>query len=140
MKIQLFKVSFIPLFIILFMTSCSPGSDTQAMDSLKVFYRSYILETSKVPEDAAKVASLKTQHCTSRFLGVLANAELEADPFLNVQDVDEQWADHLEIAPDAAAKDQFSVCYAVAFDNSKHCVKVAMVDEGGSWKIDNVTY
>jgi Protein of unknown function (DUF3828) len=139
MKFQLFKLSCFPLFIILFMTSCSTGADTQAIDSLKVFYQSYIQESSKVPEDNAKIESLKTKHCTAKFLGVLADAELDADPFLNAQDVDEKWADNLEIAPDAAAKDQFSVCYTVAFDNSKHCVKVAMVDDGGSWKIDNVT-
>jgi Protein of unknown function (DUF3828) len=138
MKMQLFKMSWVPVIILWFFTACTPGNDTQAMDSLKTFYQSYIRETSKVPEDHAKVEALKAKHCTSKFLGELAEAELEADPFLNVQDVEETWADNLDIAADAAAKNQFSVCFTATYDKSKHCVNVTMVDEGGSWKIDNV--
>jgi Protein of unknown function (DUF3828) len=131
-------MSWFPLILIWFFTACTPGNDTQAMDSLKTFYQSYIRETSKVPEDHAKVEALKAKHCTAKYLGELAEAELEADPFLNVQDVEETWADNLEITADAAAKDQFSVCFTASYDNSKHCVKVSMVDESGTWKIDNV--
>jgi hypothetical protein len=108
------------------------------MDSLKAFYQSYIRESSKVPEDHAKIESLKAQHCTAKFLVQLANAELEADPFLNAQDVEEKWAENLEITPESAGKDQYNVCYTASYDNAKHCVKVTMVDEGGSWKIDNI--
>ena len=101
------------------------------MDSLKVFYQSYIRESSKIE-------SLKAKHCTAKFLVQIADAELDADPFLNAQDVEEKWAENLEITPESAAKDQYKVCYTASFDNSKHCVKVTMVDEGGSWKIDNI--
>lgn len=121
------------------MTSCAAGNDSKAMDSLKAFYKDYIKESSKVPADNAKIESLKTKHCTAKYLGQLADQELEADPFLNAQDVEEKWADNLEITPDGVTQNQFSVCYTASFDNSKHCVEVTMVEDGGSWKIDNIT-
>jgi hypothetical protein len=138
MRNQLFKLSFFSFFIICILTACSPSNDTQAMDSLKGFYQSYIKESSKVPSDNAKLESLKAKHCTKQYLDKLADEELDADPFLNAQDVEEQWAENLEITADASNKNQFSVCYTVSFDNSKHCVAVSMVEEDGSWKIDNV--
>jgi hypothetical protein len=137
MKIQLFKLSWLPLIIIWFVTSCSTGTDTKAMDSLKEFYQNYIRESSKVPEDFAKIEALKAKHCTAKFLAKLADTELEADPFLNAQDVEEVWADNL-VVTDATGKDEYSVCYTASFDNKKYCVKVSMVDEGGTWKINNV--
>ncbi|MBL0019574.1 MAG: DUF3828 domain-containing protein [Bacteroidetes bacterium] len=137
-KRRSFLLSGITLLSIFFFTACSSGTDAQSMDSLKVFYQSYIRESSKVPEDHAKIESLKAKHCTAKFLVQIADAELDADPFLNAQDVEEKWAENLEITPESAAKDQYKVCYTASFDNSKHCVKVTMVDEGGSWKIDNI--
>ena len=128
------------LVIIALMTACSDGPNAQALESLKTFYKGYIAETSKLPENRAAVESLKAQHCTARYLKQLAAEDLEADPFLNAQDVEESWASNLEVTPDDVVQNQFAVCYTASFDNSKHCVEVTMVEDGGSWKIDNITH
>lgn len=130
--------SFLFLLVSFWMTSCSTVPETQPMDSLREFYQSYIKESSKLPGDDQQISALKKKHCTARFLGELDKAELEADPFLNAQDVEEQWASNLEINPEAGSKDKFQVCYTASFDNAKHCVEVSMVKEGENWMIDNV--
>lgn len=139
MKIRLFNMGASSLIMILFMASCTGGPNTAAADSLKSFYKSYIAESNKVPEDQAAIGALKSKHCTAKYLGQLAGEELEADPFLNAQDVDPSWAETLEVTPDDVVKDQFAVCFPLA-DKSKHCVEVTMVEDGGSWKIDNITH
>lgn len=148
MKYQVRRFAIFSLIItLLFMASCSTettgtatsGADTdKATAAIKEFYAAYIAEMSKMPPNQGQVEALKQKHCTAHFLNVLKDAELEEDPFLNAQDVDETWAETLEVT--AKADDLYSVCYVMGFDNSKHCVEVAAVDADGQWKIDNVKY
>jgi hypothetical protein len=139
MKTQLFKkATYLSLFLIWTMAACSPASDSQAINTLREFYQSYIRENSKFPVNAEQIASLKEKHCTSRLLKTLNDAELDADPFLNAQDVNAQWADNLEIAPDNSGKHLYQVCYTPSPDGPKNCVKVTMKEEGENWKIDEV--
>jgi hypothetical protein len=141
MKIQrIQKATFLSLFLIWFMAACTPDPDTQAIASLREFYQNYIRISSKFPVNAEKIASLKKTHCTSRFLETLDGVDLEADPFLNAQDVDARWADNLEITPDNSGKNLYMVCYVSSFDNSKNCVKITMKEVDESWKIDEIKY
>lgn len=128
------------LLLILPMATCSPPSDTQARDTLRGFYQGYIQESSKFPVDDARIAALKEKHCTSRLLETLGDAELEADPFLNAQDVDARWALNLEVTLDHSVTNLHQVCFTSLPGSSKHCVKVLMVAEGESWKIDRVDF
>jgi|SRR5690554_4647558 len=107
---------------------------------LKKFYSSYIIENSQVPEDWDKINNLKKQYCTTNFLAKIEKTELEADPFLDVQDYNEDWINTLEIKEVGNKENPvFSVCFKLDFDESNHCVKVNMKQENGNWKIDNVS-
>ena len=141
MKTQLFYKAICLLLLLTWsMAACSPASHAQEVNTLREFYQSYIQECSKFPVHAEQIASLEKRYCTSRLLQSLEDGELDADPFLNAQDVDAKWADNLEIAPDNSGTNLYQVCYASTFDKSKHCVKVKLTKEGESWKIDEVTY
>lgn len=141
MKTRLFKkATLLSLLLICTMAACSPASDSKAISVLREFYQSYIQENSKFPVDSERIASLKEKHCTSRFLQTLNDAELEADRFLNAQDVDAKWADNLEIVADDSGKNLYRVCYTSSVDNPKNCVIVTMIEEDENWKIDKVVY
>ena len=146
MNSQFRKPAFFSLILLmLFFLSCSsetaPSSVSdpeKVMDAIKEFYSSYILESSKMPPNDLQIEALKNRHCTQRFLTQLNDAEVDVDPFLNAQDVDEKWASTLEIIPKDVSKNLYSVCYEIGYDKSKQCVVVLAKENQGLWKIDNV--
>lgn len=125
------------LLLLLAFAACTSGTGGDAQASLQEFYQEYIRESSKMPLDGGKIAALKQKHCTAKLLQSLENAELDADPFLNTQDVDAAWADALQISPKAEGK--YQVCFQVGA-GAQHCVSATMKEESGGWKIDEVAF
>jgi hypothetical protein len=116
----------------------SSGQDNDAAVAvLGSFYKEYILETSKMPLDMPAIEALKAKHCSASLLAKLKTEELDADPFLNVQDVDAQWAESLEVKPADGGEKKYSVCWQLGNDG-QHCVVVQMKQEDGGWKLNQV--
>lgn len=138
MRIMMFKTAFFSLLVLPLMQSCTPAADTKATDAIKDFYGAYIRENSKEPGDMKAVESIKKKHCTSSLLQKLSGEELDADPFLDAQDVDANWVNTMEVLPEGSAENVYGVCFLLTPGESKHCVRVAMKQEGGEWKIDDV--
>lgn len=137
MKMKLFFLSVLSLAVFI---SCNQGNNSDMKETIKKFYSSYIIENSQVPEDWDKINKLKKQYCTTKFLAKIEQSELEADPFLDVQDYNEDWINTLNIKEIGNKENPiFSVCFKLDFDGSNHCVKVNMKQENGDWKIDNVS-
>lgn len=123
-----------------FMLSCSPASKTKAPETIREFYAAYLQAVSKFPPDNAKIDALKQQYCTGDLLSKFENAELEADPFLNVQDFEEVWASNFDVASVDSDPNLFNVCVKISYDNSTHCVQVKVKEVGDVWKIDDILY
>ena len=116
----------------------APAAATAAArEELAAFYRGYLAASSKVPVDAAQVDALRRAHVTAAFQKKLQQAELDADPFLNAQDVDEGWAAQVRVAADGAP-DRYRVCLG-AEGPAAHCVLVRVVLEANAWRIDGVS-
>ncbi len=122
------------------MLSCSPATDTNAPEVIRGFYSSYLQEFSSFPPDMAKLDALKQKHCTSELLARLQDAELEADPFLNVQDFEEGWSSTMTIASVDSDPDLYNVCVPISYDKSTHCVQVKVKKVEEDWKIDEVLF
>lgn len=122
------------------MLACTPATDSKAPETIREFYSSYITEFSKFPPDMDKLQALKQKYCTAELLGRLANAELDADPFLNVQDFDAAWAETLTVNSVDSDPNLFNVCVEIAFNNTTHCVQVKVKEAEGGWKIDELLY
>lgn len=133
---------------------CNPNSKTtnnkmaemtkpsnNAMPMIKSFYTEYIKENAKEQPSESYLINLKSKHCTKSFLKILNTIEIDADPFLNVQDFEPIWSEKLQIKnvnPDDLSN--YQVCIPVSYSNSVSCVNVHVVQEGKEWLIDNVTW
>lgn len=132
--------------LLLYTASCSQSNsssknsdDLQIKATLKDFYTRYIIETEKATEDWSKIEALKKKYCTSSYLKKLAaDEDIDADPFLNAQDVDKNWLNTLTITKDTGNKPNiYKVCFVFEYNQELHCIHVAMVKEGNSWKINS---
>jgi hypothetical protein len=116
----------------------APASDPTTR--LKDFYSAYISEQAEASDDTGRISSLLREYCTDSFANhlrsVYAHGELEADPIIDAQDVDQSWIKTLSV--EKSSSDNYLVCYVDTYDNQKHCLDVHVVYENGKWKINNV--
>ncbi len=120
------------------MGACHSQTESKEVKFLKEFYRSYIIENSKDDFDLTKVESIKKKYCTQRFLNELKSLDLEADPFLDVQDYKEKWINTLEINKIDNVGPTFQVCVFFEYNKTTHCVEVTVIKQGEDLKIDMV--
>lgn len=110
--------------------------DEQVMKLIKDFYKSYILENSKMPPDNKKIELLKRKYCSKNFLNKLSHQELDYDPFLKAQDSDTAWLKTLSVNKSPQMETVYVVSYRDSFTKEKIIVKLNIVREKGEYKID----
>lgn len=142
-------------FILLFMYSCneqvSEKKETllvhnenpllatdvdMAEQFLLRFYSNYIyLQAQDVP-DRAEINKTLNLWCTPELIARLEKIELEADPFLNTQDVDARWAATLR------AEKKTTLEYVVSFipdeSGKRIAVPVTLTETANGYKIASV--
>lgn len=93
-------------------TSNTPDKN---IEMLHAFYKAYIVEQSKVSNDAlAKIDSLKNSYCSAELLAQISRLELDYDPFLSAQDCDEGYLDRMSIGK----VEEKAHIYQVVFNDS----------------------
>ncbi|MAC96739.1 MAG: hypothetical protein CMC96_14705 [Flavobacteriales bacterium] len=126
------------LSILNFSACDSQNTVSDEVKTLREFYSSYIMENAKNELDFQKIDSIKAIYCTDELLEELKNSELEADPFLDVQDYDKTWAENLKIKKSKIGENNYQVCFKVQFDKSNHCLLISLKKEEGKIKINKV--
>lgn len=133
-------------FIILTTMSCSQTTENKnpeedkIIEMLKTFYKSYIIENSKNSINTSEIESIKTKYCTTALLEKIKKEELDADPFMNVQDFSKDWVNSLTVNKDPNLNDNsYKVCFEVTKEDSR-CINVTVVNENKTWKVNNVSW
>jgi len=122
------------------MVSCSSSTNSPAQEAVREFYVQYIEVASQFPPDRAGLDELIAAHCTENFRERLQNSEPDADPILELQDVDESMASTLQVTPSDGNSEVFQVCMEIGTGQDKHCVQVKVEDVDGEWKIADVVH
>lgn len=114
-----------------------PQEDEKAeLDFINSFYTSYIAWQTDLNHTQLDIEELKKQTCTPELLQSLEQQELEADPFLNAQDVDFSWLSSLAV--EKKGTNQFVVSYRTGYNDQVIRVRVGLVKDGSSYKITSV--
>lgn len=112
-----------------------------SMEMLKEFYTEYIKEMLKTSSSEKKLHSIRKQYCTIGLLNKIKSAELDYDPFLNAQDVDEDWLKTLSVSKDPQRKKDGYIISLVDNDTkTKTTVKLIVIKEKERYKIDAIIY
>ena len=118
------------------------GSDGQAFAMLKTFYRAHITAASKWPIDFAKLNAISKKYCTASLLSKiqaqLKSGQLDADPFLQAQDVDISWLKTLSFAKEARPLNAYTVSYVDAVSNEKVVIHLTVSKQGDRFKISAI--
>ena len=122
------------------MVSCSSSTNSSAQEAVQEFYVQYIDVASQFPPDVARLDALIAAHCTEDFRERLKNSEPDADPILDLQDVDESMASTLQVTPSDGNSEVFRVCMDLGAGQDMHCVKVRVEGVDGEWKIADVIH
>lgn len=100
------------------------------------FYTNYIhLQGQDVPSKAETDKALRLW-CTPELVTKLEKAELEADPFLNTQDVDAGWAVTLQAEKKTAL--QYVVSFLTEANGKRTAVPVTLTETATGYKITSV--
>ena len=117
------------------------SSDRQAIAMLKEFYTADITEGCKLPSLSAlkKLRDLPKHYCTVGLLRKL-NAQyqhgyVEADPFLQVQDVNIFWLKTLAVRRDLRSANAYTVSYRDAGSDFKAVIHLTVIRQGNDFKI-----
>lgn len=106
---------------------------------LKEFYRAHITVASKWPIDFIKLNAISKKYCTASLLSKiqaqLKRGQLDADPFLQAQDVDISWLKTLSCTRDARSINAYTVSYFDAVSNQKVAILLTVSKQGDSFKI-----
>jgi hypothetical protein len=86
-----------------------------------------------------KIDSLLSKYCTRSFIDRINNDdELDADPILDIQDVNKNWVKTLTVKT-LLIDEKYLVCFSINTTKKQtHCINVFVKQEAGEWKIDNV--
>lgn len=113
--------------------------------ALQEFYQAYITEGAKNTTDGTALHAIKEKYVTKNLLSELQQAlskgELDYDPFVNAQDFNFDWLGTLEISKDKSLPATYHVSYANSYEkDGKTHIKVAVVNEGGRYKISKLHF
>jgi hypothetical protein len=114
--------------------------------TLKDFYRWYIHELNASREPRAEKSKINpvVSIRLSRWLSSKAGREWDADYFIDAQDFDAKWENGITVSKPtitgnkADVKVVLSSPDSVSSGFSPHTLRIKMVKESGSWKIDRV--
>ncbi|WP_426059773.1 DUF3828 domain-containing protein [Hymenobacter sp. B1770] len=111
---------------------------------LKEFYTAYITEGAKAPTpfNLAKSRALQKKYCTaslsSKINAQYKSGQLEADPFLQAQDVDISWLKTLSFNRNASRLNTYTVSYFDAESNEKIVIHLTVIKQGDSFRISAI--
>jgi hypothetical protein len=142
----------IPLYIVFCFTilsGCniseqSKFSEKKIVSTLKEFYSEYISEGNKLisEEQYAAILKIRQKYCTQRLLDEIDKytkiVVIDYDPFTNAQDFDINWLKTLNISKDSVKNDIYHVSYYESYRGKYEKIKLSVVKEGDSYKIDKV--
>ena len=144
MVIMNLQVRFFYIFIVAVLSFTSQyaqcqnrNDEKEVLKLLNEFYHKYITENSKVPLDEVRINSIKAKYCTSRLINRIKNQRLDYDPFLNAQDCDITWLETL-VVNKGITQNQYIVSYKDNFTKNDVIIKLNVVKQGGSFKIDSI--
>lgn len=115
-----------------------PSSTDEQISMLKEFYKGYITENAKMPIDFAKVNLMKKKYCTANLLSKIEKEELDYDPFLNAQDSNTEWLKTLSVKKDTNGSNLYQVSYKDTYSGKLVVIKLIVIKEKGSYKIDAI--
>lgn len=139
------------LAFVLLIASCGPVREEQAGGSkytdpgaamLDGFYRYYLNAAFEHDADRAQLNDSLVKYVARDFLARIDNdSELDEDPFVHAQDYMDGWRQGLHVRTDSTVSNRYKVFLWPADDdgNPAHAVWVRLVQEGGAWKIAEVT-
>lgn len=100
------------------------------------FYVNYLSFQAQEKPSKAEIDQLLRLSCTPELISKLATEELDADPFLNVQDVDLGWA--VTLKAEMKSKNNYEVSFITESGGERHIVPVRLVETTSSYKIASV--
>lgn len=110
---------------------------TAILLTLKSFYFEYVNEWEGSFESEKKLDNLRKRYCSEKFYKYLTEDTLYYDPIINGQDVQSHWANSLTVHKDNSDACLFQVCFYDSYSNESHCVKLSMIFERDTWKIND---
>ncbi|WP_151089384.1 DUF3828 domain-containing protein [Hymenobacter baengnokdamensis] len=117
--------------------------DKQILTMLKEFYTAYITESSKSPaiNNLDKIFALQKKSCTvglsNKINAQLKSGQLEADPFLQAQDIDISWLKTLSFMKDLRRQNGYIVSYFDSEANEKVVIHLTVIRQDGKFKISD---
>lgn len=114
------------------------NNSSNELTMLKNFYTAYITELSSPNVNYKHVDSLKKIYCTKGLIGKMKSNELDYDILLNAQDSDIEWLKTLTVKKTSFSTNQFDVSFIDNYSKKKNIIKVAVVKQGGGFKISEV--
>ncbi|MDR3142339.1 MAG: YbjP/YqhG family protein [Tannerellaceae bacterium] len=111
--------------------------EERAIQTLKEFYAAYISECDNLNGNLETMASIRNKYLTKTLRNKLEEQELDYDPIIQAQDCDKQTITTLEINPEPG-RNVYNVCYTFPYDNQKICIKLFLMEEKGSYLIDDI--
>ncbi|MDQ2769613.1 MAG: YbjP/YqhG family protein [Bacteroidota bacterium] len=116
-------------------------SDKQVFVMLKEFYTTYITESSKslATDNLDRIFAIQKKYCTVSLLNKInaqfKSGQLEADPFLQAQDIDVSWLNTLSFNKDSRRLNGYRVSYFDSVANEKVVIHLTVVNQDGKFKI-----
>lgn len=115
-----------------------------ANDSISSFlYDFYTFYIHKCFEENGSFRDMQHElqtYCTPKFLRtILEDDEIDCDPFIEAQDIVENWRQTMTVQKHNSDNDMYVIClWRDEYARKDHCVKVFLVQNEGNWKIDDV--
>ncbi len=106
---------------------------------IRKFYSAYIkvnsVQDDYIP-DAKNIVDTLKKYCTIALVRTARNGNREFDPIIQGQDYDTTCVPTIEVVKTDPKNNVFQVCYHQAYNDTKHCINVALVQENKKWKLD----
>jgi len=118
-------------------TNVANVDEEKAIQFLKEFYTSYILESDKPDAYCKTFLNIRNKNLTKNLIKTLDELDLDYDPIIQGQDCDKSWLNTLDVNSEAGQKNIFNVCFVVS-DNQWECIKLSVVNDNGNYLIDDI--
>lgn len=108
----------------------------EVISFLMMFYKEYTSELKKKIVDFKVIDNIKKKYCTLKLINKLAQSELDYDPFLNAQDVNDDILKSI-IINDTDEEGVYIVSYD-GYNDDKIYVKLLLIKIEGDYKVSDI--
>ena len=117
-------------------------SEKQIENMLHYFYKSYLTELlTRIPPNLERHDSIIKIYCTKKLIKELnENDLLDYDPFINAQDIQDDWYNTFVIKKDSLQNNLYMIMLHDNYDNTIKRIKLVIVKEKNKYKIDSVIW